>query len=331
MKIFLTGADGFIGSHLTELLVKDGHDVKALIKYNSFNSHGWLDSISPEIKGQFQCVMGDVRDGGQMQQCVWGSDAVVHLASLIGIPYSYDAPQSYVDTNISGTLNVLQAAKKAGVTRFVHTSTSEVYGTAQFVPITENHPLQGQSPYSASKIASDQLAYSFFSSFDLPVITLRPFNTYGPRQSLRAVIPNIITQMANGNRDIKLGSVTPTRDFNFVSDTVAGFLAAVKSEKGVGEVVNIGSNYEVSIRDTVSLISKIFEVEVNIIEDDARIRPEKSEVTRLWASNEKAREYFGWFPAYGTHDGFRKGLIETKEWFTTPENLTHYRNSGYVI
>lgn len=331
MKIFLTGAEGFIGSHLTELLVRDGHDVKALIHYNSFNHHGWLGSVDSDVKGQFESVLGDVRDSYQMQECVSGVDAVIHLASLIGIPYSYHAPQSYVDTNITGTLNVLMAAKNAGVTRFLHTSTSEVYGTAQFVPITESHPLQGQSPYSASKIAADQLAFSFFNSFDLPVTILRPFNTYGPRQSLRAVIPNIITQFATGVKEIKLGSVTPTRDFNFVSDTAAGFLAALKSERGLGEVVNLGSNFEVSISDTVSLIEKIFDLQINIIEDKDRIRPEKSEVDRLWASNDRAREYFGWVPVYGSHDGFREGLIKTTEWFTIPENLAQYKNSGYVI
>lgn len=331
MKIFLTGAEGFIGSHLTELLVRDGHDVKALIYYNSFNHHGWLETIDSDVKNQFELVMGDVRDSYQMQECISGVDAVIHLASLIGIPYSYHAPQSYVDTNVTGTLNVLQAAKNANVTRFLHTSTSEVYGTAQFVPMTETHPIQGQSPYSASKIAADQLAFSFFSSFDLPVTTLRPFNTYGPRQSLRAVIPNIITQVVNGVKDIKLGSVTPTRDFNFVSDTAAGFLAALKSEKGLGEVVNLGSNFEISISETVSLIGEIFDSEINTIEDEVRVRPEKSEVDRLWASNKKAKECFGWVPVYGNHNGFREGLIKTIEWFTIPENLAHYKNSGYVI
>jgi len=331
VKIFLTGADGFIGSHLTELLVRDGFELKALVHYNSFNHHGWLENISSDVKGQFELVMGDVRDSYQMQQCVSGADAVIHLASLIGIPYSYHAPQSYIDTNVKGTLNVLQAAKNANVGRFLHTSTSEVYGTAQFVPMTESHPLQGQSPYSASKIAADQLAFAFFSSFDLPVTTLRPFNTYGPRQSLRAVIPNIIIQVANGVKNIKLGSITPTRDFNFVSDTAAGFLAALKSEKGLGEVVNLGSNFEVSISDTVTLIAEIFDLEINIIEDEDRVRPKKSEVDRLWASNERAKEYFGWVPVYGNQNGFREGLIKTREWFAIPENLAHYKNSGYVI
>ena len=331
MKIFLTGADGFIGSHLTELLVRDGYDVKALVYYNSFNHHGWLENISSDVKGQFNLVMGDVRDSCQMQECVSGVDAIIHLASLIGIPYSYHAPQSYIDTNVKGTLNLLQAAKNANVGRFLHTSTSEVYGTAQFVPITETHPLQGQSPYSASKIAADQLAFSFFSSYDLPVTILRPFNTYGPRQSLRAVIPSIISQIAHGCKDIQLGSTTPTRDFNFVLDTAAGFIAALQDKRGLGECINLGNNFEISILDTVLLIAEIFEVEINIIEDQDRIRPEKSEVERLWASNAKAEKLLGWEPKYSGKTGLKSGLIETIEWFRKSENLGHYKNSGYVI
>jgi dTDP-glucose 4,6-dehydratase len=329
--ILITGADGFIGSHLTETLVRMGYKVRAFTLYNSFNSWGWLDYCSPEIKGQFEVFAGDIRDPHGVKEAMKGCDAVLHLAALIAIPYSYHSPDTYVDTNIKGTLNVLQAARELGVKRIIHTSTSEVYGTACFVPITEEHPLQGQSPYSATKIAADQMAYSFYSSFDLPVVIVRPFNTYGPRQSARAVIPTIITQIANGKRQIKLGAVSPTRDFNYVLDTVAGFIAALNSEKGLGEVVNLGSNFEISIGDTVQLISEVMNADVEIITDEVRLRPENSEVERLWADNSKARQLFGWQPGYGGYEGFKQGLAETVEWFTQSDNLRGYKSDIYNI
>jgi len=266
-KILVTGADGFIGSHLTETLVRQGCNVRAFVLYNSFNSWGWLDHCASDVKSKFEVFSGDVRDPHGVKEAMKGCDSVMHLAALIAIPYSYHSPDTYVDTNIKGTLNILQAAREHGVKRIVHTSTSEVYGTAQFVPITEEHPLQGQSPYSATKIAADQLAYSFFSSFGLPVVIVRPFNTYGPRQSARAVIPTIITQIANGQRQIKLGAISPTRDFNFIDDTVAGFIAAMNSDQGLGEVVNFGSNFEISIGETVRLIAEVMNTDIEIITD----------------------------------------------------------------
>jgi NAD dependent epimerase/dehydratase len=276
-KILVTGADGFIGSHLVEKLVREGRSVRAFVMYNSFNSYGWLDTCSHDIKGKFEVVSGDIRDSYGVRNAMEGCDTVLHLAALIAIPYSYTSPETYIDTNIKGTLNIVQAAKQLGISKIVHTSTSEVYGTARFVPITEEHSLNGQSPYSASKIGADQIAMSFFTSFNLPVVVLRPFNTYGPRQSARAVIPTIITQLGKGQQKIKLGAVTPTRDFNYVSDTVNGFIAALDSNKGIGEVINIGSNFEVSIGDTALLIAKLMNREIEIITDEQRIRPEKSE------------------------------------------------------
>lgn len=329
--ILVTGADGFIGSHLTETLVRQGHNVRAFVMYNSFNSWGWLDHCSPEVKGQFEIFAGDIRDPHGVKEAMKGCDQVLHLAALIAIPFSYHSPDTYVDTNIKGTLNVLQAARELNVGRVIHTSTSEVYGTARFVPITEEHPLQGQSPYSATKIAADQLAYSFYASFNLPVLIARPFNTYGPRQSARAVIPTIITQIANGTRKIKLGAVWPTRDFNYVQDTVAGFIAAMNSEKGLGEVVNFGSNFEISVGDTAELIAEAMNVEIEIVTEEARLRPGKSEVERLWADNTKAKQLFGWQPAYGGRDGFRRGLAETAEWFTQPNNLRGYKADIYNL
>jgi NAD dependent epimerase/dehydratase len=330
-KVLITGADGFIGSHLVEALVRAGSDVKAFVLYNSFNSCGWLDHCSPDVKGRFEVFAGDIRDPHGVKEAMKGCDAVLHLAALIAIPYSYHSPDTYVDTNVKGTLNVLQAARELGVRRVVHTSTSEVYGTAQFVPITEAHPLQGQSPYSATKIAADQLAYSFYASFDLPVVIARPFNTYGPRQSARAVIPTIITQIANGKRQIKLGAVSPTRDFNYVKDTVAGFIAALNSEAGCGEVINFGSNFEISVGDTVQLIAEAMGKEIEIVTDDSRLRPSNSEVERLWADNSKARELFGWSPQYAGREGFKRGLAKTAEWFVNPENLRGYKADIYNI
>lgn len=288
-RVLITGADGFIGSHLTEALVRQGYKVRAFVLYNSFNSWGWLDQCAADVKGRFEVFAGDIRDPHGVKEALKGCDAVLHLAALIAIPYSYHSPDTYVDTNIKGTLNVLQAARELGVKRVIHTSTSEVYGTARFVPITEEHPLQGQSPYSASKIGADQLAYSFYTSFGLPVVIARPFNTYGPRQSARAVIPTIITQIANGRRQIKLGAVSPTRDFNYVQDTVSGFISALNSDHGLGEVVNFGSNFEISIGDTAQLIAEAMNTEIEIITDEARLRPESSEVERLWADNAKAK------------------------------------------
>lgn len=329
--ILVTGADGFIGSHLTEALVRQGYRVRAFVLYNSFNSWGWLDHCAPDVKGQFEVFAGDIRDPHGVKEAMKGCDAVLHLAALIAIPYSYHSPDTYVDTNVKGTLNVLQAARELSVKRVVHTSTSEVYGTARFVPITEEHPLQGQSPYSATKIAADQLAYSFYASFGLPVVIVRPFNTYGPRQSARAVIPTIITQIANGKRQIKLGAVSPTRDFNFVKDTVAGFIAALNADHSIGEVINIGSNFEVSIGDTARSIAEVMGVEIDILTDEQRLRPEKSEVERLWASNDKARELLGWQPQYGGLEGFKRGLAETAEWFAQPDNLRGYKADIYNV
>jgi dTDP-glucose 4,6-dehydratase len=331
MKILITGADGFIGSHLTEALVRQGHKVRAFVMYNSFNSWGWLDTFEADIKGQFEVFLGDIRDPHGVKEAMKGCDVVLHLAALIAIPYSYHSPDTYVDTNIKGTLNVLQAARELGIKRVIHTSTSEVYGSAKFVPITEEHPLQGQSPYSATKIAADQLAYSFYVSFGLPVVIARPFNTYGPRQSARAVIPTIIAQIASGVRQIKLGAISPTRDFNFVHDIVAAFIAALNSEKGLGEVINFGSNFEISIGDTAELIAEAMNAEIEIITDEARLRPENSEVERLWADNAKAMHLFGWQPIYVGRDGFKRGLTKTAEWFMQPKNLSGYKADIYNI
>lgn len=330
-KILVTGADGFIGSHLTEELVRRGHDVRAFVLYNSFNSWGWLDHSPAEITDSLEVFSGDIRDPFGVKQAMQGCDVVFHLAALIAIPYSYHSPATYVDTNINGTLNVVQAARDLGVSKVVHTSTSEVYGTARFVPITEEHPLQGQSPYSASKIGADQIALSYYSSFDTPVAVIRPFNTYGPRQSARAVIPTIITQIANGKRTLKLGAVHPTRDFNYVSDTVRGFIAVAESDNSVGEVINIGSNFEVSIGDTVRMIAEVMGADVEIETDEVRLRPEKSEVERLWAENRKAQQLLGWAPEYAGLEGLRLGLSQTAEWFSNPENLRNYKSDTYNI
>ncbi len=330
-KILVTGADGFIGSHLTEALVRKGYEVRAFVQYNSFNSWGWLDSCATDVVGRFEVFSGDVRDPNGVAQAMQGCEAVLHLAALIAIPFSYHSPDTYVETNIKGTLNVLQAARAVGAGRIIHTSTSEVYGTSRFVPITEAHPLQGQSPYAATKIAADQLAYSFYASFGLPVVIVRPFNTYGPRQSARAVIPTIITQIAAGKRQIKLGAVAPTRDFNYVNDTVAGFIAALESDSGLGEVVNFGSNFEISIGDTAFLIADVMNAEIEIVTEEARLRPENSEVERLWASNTKAHDLFRWRPNYGGREGFRRGLEETVKWFTQAQNLRGYKADIYNL
>ncbi len=331
MKILITGADGFIGSHLTEALVRAGYDVRAFVYYNSFNSWGWLDHCAAEVKGRFEVFAGDVRDPHGVREALKGCDAVLHLAALIAIPYSYHSPGTYVDTNIKGTLNVVQAARDLGVAKVIHTSTSEVYGTARFVPITEEHPLQGQSPYSATKIGADQLAMSFYASFGTPVTIVRPFNTYGPRQSARAILPTVITQIAAGARMLKLGALHPTRDFNYVDDTVAGFIAALRNDRAVGQVINLGSNYEVSIGQAVELIADLMGAEVEIETEQQRLRPQNSEVERLWADNTKARGMLGWMPRYAGVDGLRRGLRSTIDWFVEPHNLARYKAEIYNL
>jgi NAD dependent epimerase/dehydratase len=331
VRVLVTGAEGFIGSHLTEALVRAGYDVRAFVLYNSFNSRGWLDRCAADVAGKFEIFAGDVRDPNGVRTATKGCDAVLHLAALIAIPYSYHSPDSYVDTNIKGTLNVVQAARDLGVARVVHTSTSEVYGTARFVPITEDHPLRGQSPYAASKIGADQLAMSFYASFGTPVAIVRPFNTYGPRQSARAVIPTIVTQIVSGARRIRLGALHPTRDFNHVSDTVAGLLAALRCERAVGEVINLGSSFEISIGDVARSIADTMQVEIEIVADSRRLRPANSEVERLWAATDKARELLNWEPRYGGLEGFRRGLAETVDWFRQPANLGSYRADEYHV
>ncbi|WP_044874939.1 NAD-dependent 4,6-dehydratase LegB [Pseudomonas sp. LFM046] len=325
MKALVTGADGFIGSHLVELLVREGFQVKALSQYNSFNYWGWLEDVN--CLSEIEVLNGDVRDPHYCKHITKDVDVVFHLAALIAIPYSYVAPDSYVDTNVKGTLNICQAALDNGVGRIIHTSTSEVYGTAQYVPIDENHPLQPQSPYSASKIGADAMAMSFFNAFDLPLTIARPFNTYGPRQSARAVIPTIITQIANGKKQIKLGDVTPTRDFNYVADTCKGFLQLAKCDSAIGETVNIGSNFEISVGDTLELIRELMGSDVEFLVEDQRIRPEKSEVFRLWCDNTKIKSLTGFEPEYS----IREGLRRTIEWFSEPRNLAKYKADIYNV
>jgi dTDP-glucose 4,6-dehydratase len=330
-KILITGADGFIGSHLTEELIRRGYDVRAFVFYNSFGHWGWLDESPKEIKSEIDIFAGDIRDPHGVRTAMQGCDVVLHLAALIGIPYSYHSPDAYVDTNIKGTLNIVQAARDLELEKIVHTSTSEVYGTAQYVPIDEKHPLQGQSPYSATKIGADQIALSFYRSFETPVTIARPFNTFGPRQSARAVIPTVITQIANGERKIKLGALHPTRDFNYVQDTVNGFIAMAESDNVLGEEINLGSNYEISIGDTVQLIAEAMSVEVDVKADEQRLRPEKSEVERLWADNSKALKKLDWSPKFGSREGFKQALAETAQWFADPNNLARYKHGIYNI
>lgn len=330
-KILVTGADGFIGSHLTEALIRRGCQVRAFVFYNSFNSWGWLDEAEPHIKRELNVFAGDIRDPYGVKEAMKKCDVVLNLAALASIPYSYHSPSTYVETNILGTLNILQAARELSVEKVVQTSTSEVYGTAQFVPITEDHPLQGQSPYSASKIGADQMAMSFYRSFNLPVAVIRPFNTYGPRQSARAVIPTIITQLASGREQIKLGSTTPTRDMNYIFDTVAGFIAIAEAENATGEIINIGSNYEISIKDLANLIANIMGKTIVIESEKERQRPEKSEVQRLWADNDKAKRLLGWEPVYAGIDGLKRGLEKTVSWLSDPQNLQRYKIDLYNI
>ena len=330
-KVLVTGADGFIGSHLVQGLLAQGHDVRAFCLYNSNGSWGWLDSFSKPLKAELDVVLGDIRDPLCVRQAMRGCDQVFHLAALIAIPYSYVAPSSYIDTNIHGTLNVVQAARDLGVSRVVHTSTSETYGTAQFVPITEDHPQVGQSPYAASKIGADQIALSYWRTFETPVVVLRPFNTYGPRQSTRAVIPTIITQVAAGQQQIRLGALSPTRDFNFVSDTCSAFQAIAGCDEALGQVVNAASNFEISIGDVAALIGEVMNAELEIITDDQRLRPDASEVNRLFGDNSRLRQLTGWQPVYGGLDGFRRGLARTAEWFSDPANLARYRPGSYAV
>ncbi len=330
MKILVTGADGFIGSHVVETLVKNGHDVRAFVLYNSFNSWGWLDESDKSIRDSIDVFAGDIRDPHGVDKAVENQEVVLNLAALIAIPYSYHSPDTYIDTNIKGTLNILQAARRHNVTRVVQTSTSEVYGTAQYIPIDEVHPLHPQSPYAASKVGADQLALSFHASFGLPVGILRPFNTYGPRQSARAVIPTIISQLANKSK-VKLGSLSPTRDFSFVQDTVNGFLAAAQSDAIIGQTINLGSGFEISIKETAETIAKLMNVKLELVDDQQRVRPENSEVERLFASIEKAKTVLGWQPQLKGLGGFETGLKQTIEWFSNPINLARYKADRYNL
>ncbi len=324
-KVLVTGADGFIGSHLTELLVEKGYQVKAFAYYNSFNTWGWLDTLPQDKMREIEVFSGDIRDPNGVREAMKGVDGVFHLAALIAIPFSYHSPDSYVDTNIKGTLNVLQAARDLGTERIMVTSTSEVYGTAQYVPIDEKHPYQGQSPYSATKIGADRLTESFYRSFNLPVSIVRPFNTYGPRQSARAVIPTIITQLLAGQKEIKLGSLSPTRDFNYVKDTAAGFVSIAESDKTIGEEINIATQQEISIGDLANEIIRQINPSAKIVCDEQRLRPEKSEVNRLLGANEKIKRLTAWEPRYT----FEEGIRETIEWLR--DNLDKYKADIYNV
>lgn len=324
-KILVTGSEGFIGSHLTERLVEMGAEVTALVQYNSFNNWGWIDTFEKNIKDSIKVVTGDVREYDGVKRVVKDQEIVFHLAALIAIPYSYLSPMAYVRTNVEGTTNILEACRDYNVEKIIHTSTSETYGTALYVPIDEKHPLQGQSPYSASKIGADKIAESFHKSFNLPVATIRPFNTYGPRQSARAVIPTVISQILSGKREIKLGSLTPTRDFNYVKDTAEAFIRIAESDKTIGETINSGSNYEISIGDLIKLIDKIIGTQVKVLCDEERIRPENSEVNRLWADNTKIKELTDWMPKYTLESGLR----ETIEWIKN--NIQYFKTDIYNV
>ena len=324
-KVLVTGAEGFIGSHLTERLVELGADVTALVQYNSFNNWGWIDTFDKNILDSIKVETGDIRELDGMNRIIKGQEVVMHLAALIAIPYSYLSPMAYVRTNVEGTTNVLEACRRYDVQKIVHTSTSETYGTALYVPIDEKHPMQGQSPYSASKIGADKMAESFCKSFDMPIATIRPFNTYGPRQSARAVIPTIISQILAGKKEIKLGSLSPTRDFNYVKDTAEAFIKIAESDNTIGEVINAGSNYEISIGDTAQKIINIIGSDVKIVTDEERFRPKNSEVNRLWADNKKIRELTGWQPKYSIDDG----LKETVEWIRN--NMKYFKTDIYNV
>jgi dTDP-glucose 4,6-dehydratase len=331
MKILVTGADGFIGSHLCEKLAQKGHDVKAFVYYNSFNSYGWIDFVNKKIKRKLKIFSGDIRDENLVKKAVKGNDIIIHLAALIGIPYSYNSPQSYYETNVKGTLNILQAAKDLRVKKIIHTSTSEVYGTAKYLPIDEKHPVDGQSPYSASKIAADQMAISFYKSFGTPVSIIRPFNTYGPRQSARAIIPTIILQFLAGKKKINLGSVNTTRDFSYIDDTVNAFVNSITAKKIDGEIINLGAGSEISIKDLVGIIASEMNVKYQIIKDKKRVRPSKSEVNRLLSKNSKAIKKLRWQPKYIGRQGLAKGLKETINWLSKRENFDRYKSNIYNI
>jgi NAD dependent epimerase/dehydratase len=324
-KVLVTGADGFIGSHLVERLIEIGAEVTALVQYNSFNNWGWIDTFDKSIKNSINVIAGDVREYDCVKRIVKGHEVVFHLAALIAIPYSYSSPMAYVKTNIEGTTNVLEACREYDVKKIIHTSTSETYGTAQYVPIDENHPMQGQSPYSASKIGADKIAESYYKSFNLPVVTIRPFNTYGPRQSARAIIPTVISQILDNKLEIKLGSLTPTRDFNYVLDTVEAFIKVAESDLTLGEVINVGSNNEISIGELVKKISSIMEKQISIVCDDIRLRPEKSEVNRLWANNTKIKKLTDWKQQYTLDDGLR----DTIKWIEN--NMKYFKSDIYNV
>jgi dTDP-glucose 4,6-dehydratase len=330
-RILVTGADGFIGSHLTEELVRRGCEVRAFVFYNSMNSWGLLDDLPPEMKDRIDIFWGDVRDPESVRGAMNGCDVIFHLAALVSIPYSYRSPDSFVETNVKGTLHILQSARELGVAKVIITSTSEVYGTAQFVPITEDHPFHAQSPYAATKIASDELSLSFFRSFAVPVTVVRPFNAYGPRQSARAVIPAIITQVVSGQGRVKLGSLHPVRDFTYVSDTVNGMILAAQTDQALGEVIQIGSNFGISIQETAELIAELMEVEIHIDSEEERVRPRSSEVDRLWADCAKAKRLLGWEPEFSGRDGFSRGLRRTIQWFGRAENLVRYKTGAHLI
>jgi dTDP-glucose 4,6-dehydratase len=330
MKIFVTGADGFIGSHLVERLIKLGHKVKAFTFYNFRGSNGWLDGIEKKLLKDLNIISGDIRDYNFLEKQTKGFDVIYHLAALIAIPYSYYSPQSYIDTNITGTYNILKSSQKNNISKIIITSTSEVYGTAQTVPIKENHPLNAQSPYAATKIAADQLALSFYRSFDLPVTILRPFNTYGPRQSARAVIPTIISQLVSKNKFLRMGNLKPTRDFTYVEDTVEAFILALKKNI-LGEIINIGNKFEISIEDILNIFKKDFNYDFKVVIDQNRVRSKKSEVFRLLASDLKAKKMLQWKPRYQGIVGFKKGLEKTIEWFNNPDNIRFYKSDIYNI
>jgi len=331
VRILVTGSEGFVGSHLVSRLLEAGHQVDAYVLYNSFGAAGWLDSPGFIGREHVQVVLGDVRDADSLQTAMAGQDVVIHLAALIAIPYSYKAPRSYIETNVIGTMNVMEAARRAGVSRVVHTSTSEVYGSAQYVPIDEKHPLVGQSPYSASKIGADQIAHSYWSSFGVPVTTVRPFNTYGPRQSQRAFIPSVVVQLLSGATSISLGSLSPTRDLTFVTDTAEGFRAVAERTGGLGEVFNMGSGFEISMAEVVEMLCEISGRKVAVTEDPARVRPENSEVERLWSDSSKIESAFGWKPAHAGRDGLYRGLEKTYAWFRDNSNEAGYDATRYVV
>lgn len=330
-KVLVTGAGGFIGSHLVEALLRTGREVRAFVRYNSMSSWGWLEQCPTALRDGLEVFSGDIRDHFAVQRAVTGCGTIFHLAALIGIPYSYESPESYVATNVTGTLNLLQAARNSEVEHVIHTSTSEVYGTPEYVPIDEGHPIRAQSPYAATKIAADQMALSFYRSFETPVSVLRPFNTFGPRQSARAVIPTIIGQITQGKESVRLGSLSPTREFNFVSDTVSAFLAVADEKAGIGAVMNAGNGYEIAIGSLARIIGECMDVDLAIETDPARVRPDASEVERLCADGCRLRAACGWTPRYEGEEGLRAGLAETIEWFREPSNVCRYKSDLYNV